>query len=102
MTAENEYITKDNKKETKQSAAPKKKATRKRASKKKTSPLAMIRDRFDKKKLKSSIGVSLLLLSFFLFLANFSYLLTWKVDQNRVINTGFFEFIFDGNEEPVA
>ena len=41
-------------------------------------------------------------MAFFIFLANFSYLLTWEADQDRVIGKGFFEFMFDGSEEPVA
>ncbi len=72
------------------------------ASQKKPSTLGIIKERFDKKKVKSTIGVALLLLAVYLFLANFSYLLTWQQDQNRVASRGLFEFLFDGNEEPVA
>jgi len=72
------------------------------ASQKKPSSINVLKERFDKKKAKSTIGVILLLLSVYLFLANFSYLLTWQEDQNRVMSKGLFEFLFDGNEEPVA
>ena len=99
MTTENKFTTKDS-----QDKKTKKKGTKANSSKKtkKQSPLSLIRDRFNKKKVKSSIGVSLILLSFFLVMANFSYLLTWAEDQSRVIDKGLFAFIFDGTEEPVA
>lgn len=58
-------------------------------------------DRFDKKKVKSSIGVLLILLSFYLFLACLSYLFTWTADQDRVINKGLFDFLFEENPDPV-
>jgi S-DNA-T family DNA segregation ATPase FtsK/SpoIIIE len=44
----------------------------------------------------------LILLSFYLFLACLSYVFTWTEDQDRVLNKGLFEFLFDGNEEPVS
>jgi len=52
--------------------------------------------------MKSTLGVILLLLAVYLFLANFSYLLTWQQDQNRVMSRSLFDVLFDGNEEPVA
>jgi len=72
------------------------------ASQKKPSTLGVLKERFDQKKLKSTIGVIFLLLAVYLFLANFSYLLTWQEDQNRVMSRGLFDILFDGNEEPVA
>lgn len=72
------------------------------ASQKKPSTIGVLKERFDKKKMKSTLGVVLLLLAVFLFLANFSYLLTWQQDQNRVMSRGLFDILFDGNEEPVA
>lgn len=100
MADENEFIAKGEKKKAKASPSKKKKST----SKKKKSPSALdqIRERFNTKKVKSTIGVSLLLLSVYLFLANFSYLLTWEADQNRIISKGLFELLLDGNDEPVA
>lgn len=104
MSVENEYIAKDQKPEEK--PAPKKRATKgkKKPTKKKAkeSPIALLRNRFNKKKLKSSIGTALILMAIFLFLSIFSYLLTWQDDQNRVIGKGLFEFLFDGSEEPVS
>ena len=52
-----------------------------------------IRD-FDYTKINKALGVSLLLFSAFLFFAIVSYFLTWQVDQDKVINKGLFEFIF--------
>lgn len=72
------------------------------ASKKKPNTLGVLKERFDQKKLKSTIGVILLLMAVYLFLANFSYLLTWQQDQNRVMSRGLFDILFDGNNEPVA
>lgn len=72
------------------------------ASQKKPSTIGVLKERFDKKKLNSTLGVVLLLLAVYLFLANFSYLLTWQQDQNKVMSKSLFEFLFDGNGEPVA
>jgi len=97
MTTENKFIEKSEK-------GKKHKATKKKASKKKNKKgrLTPLMNRLNNKKLRSSIGVFFVLLAIFLFLANISYVLTWKEDQNRVLSKGFFEFIFDGNEQPVA
>ena len=98
---DNEYIEKGTKKK---KATPKKKTSsrKKTTRKKKENPIELLRNRFNKKKLKSSIGTGFILLSVFCFLAIFSYLLTWEADQNRVIGKGLFEFLFDGSEEPVS
>lgn len=111
MALDNEYIekgknaTQHNEKST--NSAPKSNETT-RARKKKApkkisgSPVQSLKDRFNQKKVKTSIGVGLLIFSFFVFLSVFSYLFTWQEDQNRLINKGFFEFIFDGNVVPVS
>lgn len=96
MAAENQYKAKGT------SEAKETEKSNKRPSQKKPNALGTLRDRFDQKKVKSTIGVVLLLLAIFLFLANFSYLLTWKQDQNRIMSKGLFELLFDGNDEPVA
>ncbi len=84
---------------TKRASSPrKKKSTKKKAP----TMISSLTDRINKKKLKSSIGIGFLLTALFIFLANFSYLLTWQEDQNRVLDIGFFEFLFDGDETPVA
>ncbi|MFT5859335.1 MAG: hypothetical protein ACI865_001436, partial [Flavobacteriaceae bacterium] len=107
MALDNEYKAKG---EEEQAAEKKKSPAKKPASKrtkkpsKKSTPtlLTSLTDRINKKKLKSSIGIGLLLGALFIFLANFSYLLTWQEDQNRVMDKGFFEFLFDANAIPVA
>jgi len=58
--------------------------------------------KFNKKKVKSIVGAILILLSFYLFLACLSYLFNWREDQDRVMDKGLFEFLFEQNEEPVA
>ena len=98
MAADNEFIAKGEKE--KAVKPGKEKDTGKKKSK--VSPVDLIRKRFNEKKVKSTIGISLILLAFYLFVANFSYILTWEEDQNRVLSKGLFEFLFDGNEEPVA
>ncbi|PHR29570.1 MAG: cell division protein FtsK [Fluviicola sp.] len=107
MALDNEYIAKDDnatqgkEKKTKAKSTNgtrKKKAPKKSAS----SPLQQLKDRFNKKKVKTSIGVGFLIFSFFIFLAIFSYLFTWQEDQNRLINKGFFEFLFEASDVPVS
>lgn len=63
---------------------------------------AKIAGRINKKKVKSTIGVLLILLSFYLFLSFFSYLFNWQADQDRVMNKSLIEFLFETNDEPVA
>ena len=48
----------------------------------------------DRRKAKSISGTILLLLSVYLFISFVSYLLTWKEDQNLILDSGFFEFLF--------
>ncbi|MBB77869.1 MAG: cell division protein FtsK [Crocinitomicaceae bacterium] len=67
-----------------------------------TSPLNSLKNRLNTKKLKSTIGILLILLSFYLLIANFSYIFTWKIDQNHVLDKSLFKLLFDGNEEPLA
>lgn len=58
-------------------------------------------NRFDKKRFKTIMGIAMVLFSFFTFLSCFSYFFTWKADQDRVLNTSLFTFLFDGNPLPV-
>lgn len=107
MVLDNEYKVKGEEKqaaEKKNSTVKKPLSKRKKKASKKAAPAlwSSLTDRVNKKKLRSSIGICLLLSALFIFLASFSYLLTWQEDQNRVIDKGFFEFLFDGNEIPVA
>lgn len=107
MSMENEYIEKgveesaeDASKSTK--TKKRKQPARPKRKKKSNSPLAKYLDRIDRKKVKNTFGVLSILFAFYIFLACFSYLMTWEEDQNRVLNKGLFEFLFDGNEDPVA
>lgn len=49
-------------------------------------------------RLRLSIGSILGLVSVYQILSFLSYFFTWKSDQDKIINTGFFEFIFSGEE----
>jgi S-DNA-T family DNA segregation ATPase FtsK/SpoIIIE len=101
---DNEYKPKEelpNSKESK-STTKKEKVDTKTTSQKSKNPIEGISNRFDKKKVKSTIGVLLVLLSLYLFLACLSYLFTWKVDQDRVLGVGLFEFLLDSNPEPLT
>lgn len=97
MAEENEY-KKNEPNEKKASKRPKK------AKEKSDRPnlIGNLSERFSRKKLKTTIGALLILLSFYLFLSFISYLLTWQLDQDRVINKSLFEFLFEENAEPVA
>lgn len=48
----------------------------------------------DKRKAKSISGALFLLLSVYLTIACFSYLVTWQSDQSMLSNNGFWEFMF--------
>ena len=102
--ADNEYKPKEER-----SPEPEVKPTEKKAEKAKSgtkvkikNPVEGLSGRFDKKKVKTTVGAMLILLSFYLFLACLSYIFTWTEDQDRVLNKGLFEFLFDGSEEPVS
>ncbi|MBI1838375.1 MAG: DNA translocase FtsK 4TM domain-containing protein [Flavobacteriia bacterium] len=98
MAQENEYRRKeDNTEEVVEKKVDKKQ--KKNISVK--NPISNFSERFDKKKVKTSLGIGLVLISFYLFLACLSYIFTWKIDQDRVLGKGLFEFLFDGSEEPV-
>lgn len=99
MAQENEYRRKEDNEEEVVEKKIDKKAKKTVALK---NPLSNFSDRFDKKKVKTSAGVGLVLLSFYLFLACLSYIFTWEIDQDRVLEKGLFEFLFDGSEEPVS
>lgn len=106
MALDNEYKAKDEKapEESAKKPAATSTATRKKKAPEKAvkSPITAIKERLNSKKTKTSIGVAILMLGFFIFLANFSYLFTWQEDQNRLINKGFFEFLFEASDVPVA
>ena len=107
MSVDNEYIEKgaDENPPKEEKKAPKKRKSStasKKKKKKSNSAIGKYLDQIDRKKVKNTIGVISVLLAVYIFLACFSYLLTWQEDQNRVLNKGLFAFLFDGNDEPVA
>jgi len=87
---------------TEQGSKPTKKNTPKKKVKstKKVSFLKPITDLFktDNKRLRLSVGAILLLFSAYQVFSFLSYFFTWKADQDKVINKGFFEFIFSDSE----
>lgn len=78
----------------------------KKSAKKKKSKLSFKLDdlvnKVDRRKAKSISGSIILLLSIYLFIAFLSYLFTWKTDQNFILNTNFWSFMFSGEEIVVS
>lgn len=98
----NEFIPKDSiteERSSEKAGSKKEKESKKRVIK---NPLKEISGRFDRKKVKSSIGAILVLFSFYFFLACLSYIFTWTEDQDRVIDKSLFTFLFEENSEPVS
>ncbi|MFN5031266.1 MAG: DNA translocase FtsK 4TM domain-containing protein [Flavobacteriia bacterium] len=102
--ADNEYRPKEDYSREEEAPKQEKKPKKEKSDEKPKlkNPISGISGRFDKKKFKTITGGVLILLSFYLFLACLSYVFTWTEDQDRVLNKGLFEFLFDGNEEPVS
>ena len=103
--AGNEYRPKEEKSIVEEVTQPTKKAkTSATTDKEKTkfkNPVEGLSNRFDKKKVKSTVGVLLILFSFYLFLSCLSYIFTWTQDQDRVLGKGLFEFLFEQDDVPV-
>lgn len=101
MSSENVYRAKEDidKEKAKSAARPKEKTEAKPRLK---NPVAGITARFDRKKTKTILGAAFVLLSFYCFFACLSYIFTWKQDQDRVLDKGLIEFLFEANEEPVS
>jgi S-DNA-T family DNA segregation ATPase FtsK/SpoIIIE len=98
---DNEYKPKEDRIEAEPAGKTEKKSKKEKTKEENRKPLFGFGERFDKKKVKTTIGAVLILLSFYLFLSCLSYLFTWTEDQDRVLNKGLFEFLFDGDERPV-
>ena len=47
------------------------------------------------KKIKTILGALLVLAAVFFFIAFTSYIFTWKIDQDAILNTSFFDYIFN-------
>ncbi len=91
---DNEYIPKEKDKAEKVGATDKTKDKQKsnssKPSEKKSSPK-------NYKKLKTISGSIILLTSIFIFISCISYLFTWKLDQDALLNVSFFDYIFNSN-----
>ena len=57
--------------------------------------------KLDWSKFKIILGSTFTLLSLYLFLACISYLFTWTLDQDKVLNRSLFELLFNSSQEPV-
>ena len=60
-----------------------------------------VKIKFDWSKFKIILGSTFTLLSLYLFLACISYLFTWTLDQDKVLNRSLFELLFNSSQEPV-
>ncbi|MES2587377.1 MAG: DNA translocase FtsK [Bacteroidota bacterium] len=104
MSSENVYRTKEDLEGSKATETSKTNS-KKVAPEKKSgikNPLGNLSNRFDKKKTKTILGAIFVLLSFYFFFACLSYFFTWKQDQDRVLEKGLFDFLFEANQEPVS
>lgn len=93
--------TKDKKSSSRRRSTKKKSREKKKSPRRKVNLFKPVVNLFDEKnrRLNLTIGSFLTLFAVYQLLAFISYLFTWKVDQNLVINKGFFEFLFSGEEE---
>lgn len=78
-----------------------KRAKKESAGKKTSFNTSALKAKFDSNRWRNIIGALLLLFAFYFLLACISYFFTWKPDQDRVLGKGLFEFLFEGNEDPV-
>jgi S-DNA-T family DNA segregation ATPase FtsK/SpoIIIE len=100
MAVKNEFIQNDGADKPTASSRKKEKVVASDSTSKKS--LFKFGERIDKKRVRTILGIAFVLFSFFSFLACFSYFFTWQADQDRVLDTNLFSFLFDGNPEPVA
>jgi S-DNA-T family DNA segregation ATPase FtsK/SpoIIIE len=89
--------------EDKKKSSAKKSTDKKKSSKvkgKKVSLLKPITDLFaaENNRMRWSFGSIFLLLAAYQIFSFLSYFFTWRSDQDKIINKGFFEFIFSDNE----
>jgi S-DNA-T family DNA segregation ATPase FtsK/SpoIIIE len=102
--ADNEFIPKGQKPEENTvkttTSSTKKEKSSKRVELK--NPVAGLTNRFDKKKVKTITGSIFILTAFYLFLACLSYLFTWTVDQDRVLDKNLLEFLTEGDAVQVS
>ena len=93
---ENEFIPKSNQRTEESAPSNKTKKEEKKVVKPKSNGLKLsLFEKIDKQKLKVVFGSLLSLLSIYFFLACVSYLFTWEVDQDKLLNRSFVDFLFD-------
>jgi S-DNA-T family DNA segregation ATPase FtsK/SpoIIIE len=99
---ENEFIPKSEKKETETPPKAKlKKENKKDQPETSTKSKFSFFEKIDKQRVKVVFGSILSLLSLYLFIACVSYLFTWEVDQDKLLNRHFIDFLFDSNTPAV-
>lgn len=91
---DNEYIPKEKDKAEKVGATDKTKDKQKSNGSKPSEKESKPRNY---KKLKTISGSIILLTSIFIFISCISYLFTWKLDQDALLNVSFFDYIFNSN-----
>lgn len=79
-----------------------KKSSKKSTKNKEGFKLSGLYSKVDKRKAKSISGSILLLFSIYLFISFTSYLFTWKSDQNLILQTSFFDFMFSDTNVEVS
>ncbi len=101
---DNEYRPKENSTQQTEKLSSEKKSKKSLDSSKSklNNPIDTLANRFDKKKTRSILGALITMFSLFLFASCFSYMFTWKIDQDRVLDKGLFEFLFENNPDPVS
>lgn len=83
-------------------AKKEKKKQKKEKVKKERSPKKSLLQRLDQRKTKLISGAFFLLLSIYLFIAFASYIFNWQTDQNLILHTNFFEFLFSSPQIEVS
>jgi S-DNA-T family DNA segregation ATPase FtsK/SpoIIIE len=98
---DNEFIPKSEQKQT--DSAQKTKPKKEDKKEKNVTAVGKVSffEKIDKQKLKVVFGSILSLLSIYIFLACISYLFTWDVDQDKLLNRTFVDFLFDSNTPAV-
>lgn len=94
---DNEFIPKSEQKTAESNPKSKQKKEEKKEKNVVSTSKISLFERIDKRKLKVVFGSVLSLLSIYLFLACISYLFTWDVDQDKLLNRSFVDFLFDSN-----
>lgn len=67
----------------------------------KESVINRFKERLGRRRVKTLLGSTFVVIALFTFFACCSYLFTWKPDQDRVLNRTLFAFLFDESPLPV-